>query len=79
MPTIAARPRAEPGEEGAPGGLRTNVLGLPFFYGRSVATGLEGAINPYLEPVPASAPRLAGDAGADRAMASRYGFVAYTD
>lgn len=30
------------------GGPRAgNVLGLPFFYGRTVATGLEGSVNPF--------------------------------
>ena len=70
LPMVAAWPVQQAGKEAK------NLLGLPFFYGRSVATGLEGAINPYLEPAPASVPRLTGDAGAAPA---RYGFVAYTD
>ena len=77
LPTIAARPRSEPGQEGAPGGQRTNVLGLPFFYGRSVATGLQGAVNPYARPTSAGALPAAGDDGL--APVSPHGFVAYTD
>ena len=75
LPTIAAGPRPEPGAAGAPDARRTNVLGLPFFFGRSVATGLKGAVNPYVQ----SAPKGAGDKGVAGAMSSRHGFVAFTD
>ena len=77
LPTIATWP--DPQQMSKAHRKKKNILGLPFFYGRAVATGLEGVINPYLEPAPASALQGAGNAGADRAMASRYGFVAYSD
>ena len=45
-----------------------NLLGLPFFYGRTVATGLRGAVNPYGPVAPVAA-----------APTSPHGFIAYTD
>ena len=38
-----------------------NVLGLPFFFGRTVATGLQGAVNPFPQEPPCSAPTLSFD------------------
>ena len=52
LPMIAALPPWA----GAP-----NVLGLPFFYGRTVATGLRGAVNPYHGVVPPGLPSVAVD------------------
>ncbi len=73
LPTIASWP--DPRKVIKARKKKANVLGLPFFYGRSVATGLRGAVNPYVQ----SAPEGAGDKGGAGAMSSRHGFVAFTD
>ena len=38
-----------------------SVLGLPFFYGRTVATGLQGSVNPFRDEASASNPLLSFD------------------
>ena len=38
-----------------------NVLGLPFFFGRTVATGLQGAVNPFPPEPPYVGPTLSFD------------------
>ena len=57
------------------------TLGSPFFYGRTVATGLRGTVNPFRQPAPA--PGLHGDVACDEALdphsPSPHGYVAYTD
>ena len=57
------------------------TLGSPFFYGRTVATGLRGTVNPFCQPAPAAG--LHGDVACDEALApyspSPNGYVAYTD
>ncbi|OIQ79524.1 hypothetical protein GALL_387300 [mine drainage metagenome] len=50
-----------------------NTLGIPFFYGRTVATGLRGTVNPF-----AQAPRVIGEGFAVPSK-SPNGFIAYTD
>ncbi len=72
-----------------------NVLGLPFFYGRTVATGLQGSANPYHDALRAGRPlpsfdveealsvysdEVASD-GDDGAAGPPppYGFIVYTD
>ncbi len=61
------------------GGVST--LGSPFFYGRTVATGLQGSINPFLQQAPAAG--LYGSVACDEALEpgspSPYGYVVYTD
>jgi hypothetical protein len=52
LPALAIGPY----REGAP-----SVLGLPFFYGRTVATGLQGSANPFHDEVSASNPLLSFD------------------
>ena len=47
LPMLAAGPELPDGQE------PRSMLGLPFFYGRTVATGLQGAVNPYAQPEPA--------------------------
>ncbi len=54
---------------------KENVLGLPFFFSRTVATGLQGTVNPYVQQAPASI----ADVGAGHVPKSRHGFVAFTD
>jgi hypothetical protein len=39
----------------------TNVLGLPFYYGRVVATGLSGTVNPFARGAVTKAPFVAAD------------------
>ena len=52
LPMLAAAPR----HEDAP-----HVLGLPFFYGRTVATGLQGSVNPFQDEASISHPMLSFD------------------
>ena len=55
LPMLAIGPEMPNGQE------PRNVLGLPFFFGRTVATGLRGAVNPYIQPPPMPAPTLAAE------------------
>ena len=76
LPTLAPRPdevRAKEGELG-PG-----TLGLPFFYGRTVATGLQGSVNPFAARMPEAASTTLHEEGQERVTHSANGFVAYTD
>ncbi len=54
-----------------------SMFGLPFFYGRSVATGLEGAVNPFAPPVAAT--ETLPEEGQALVTHSPNGFVAFTD
>jgi hypothetical protein len=56
-----------------------NLLGLPFFFGRAVATGLQGTVNPFAPRVPQAAPATLPEEGRERVTHSPNGFVAYTD
>ena len=58
-----------------------SMLGSPFFYGRTIATGLRGSVNPFCQPAPAAG--LHGDVACDEALApyapSPNGYVVYSD
>ncbi len=62
-----------------PGEPEDSLLGLPFFFGRAVATGLQGTVNPFAPRMPQAAPATLPEEGRERVTHSPNGFVAYTD
>ncbi len=60
LPTVATWPDPK---HVVPGKAEGSRLGLPFFFGRTVATGLQGAVNPFAPLVPEAAPAMLLEAG----------------